>query len=266
MGKTFFLKHQIPKTLLLLFFVGFLTFSCASRKDIIYLLDVDKNQSEPLNSSYTTVFQPDDLLIINVTTPSNKGVEAFNLPIQAVNINTNAATGVQKQITYLVKQDGTIEFPVLGTIKISGMSMIEAIEYFKKELSKYLIDPIVNIEWANFKFSVAGDVNRPGQFTLRNERVTIFEALTLAGDLSITGLRSEVLVVREHNGERKFFQLDLRSKEIFKSEAYYIKQNDYIYVAQNKAEVNASVYNRNAPLYISVASVLISLIAVLSRL
>ena len=244
----------------------FLFFSCASRNDVIYLLDVEKNTSETISSSYTTVFQPDDLLVINVTTPNNKGVEAFNLPIQAVNITTNAATGVQKQITYLVKKDGTIEFPVLGTVKIAGMSMIEAVTYFKKELSVYIIDPIINIEWANFKFSVAGDVNKPGQFLLKNERITIFEALSLAGDLNITGLRSEVLVVREHNGERKFFQLDLRSKDIFNSEAYYIKQNDYIYVAQNKAEVNSSVYNRNAPLYISVASVLISLIAVLSRI
>jgi polysaccharide export outer membrane protein len=249
-----------------LLIVGFFTFSCGSRKDVIYLLDVEKNQSNPLEQSYTTVFQPDDLLVINVTTPSNKGVEAFNLPIQAVNINTNAATGVQKQITYLIKQDGTIEFPMLGTIKIAGMSMIEAIDFFKKELSEYIVDPIINIEWANFKFSVSGDVNRPGQFNIRNERVTIFEALSLAGDLSITGMRSEVVVVREHNGERKVFQLDLRSKEVFNSEAYYIKQNDFIYVAQNKAEVNASVYNRNAPLYISVASVLISLIAVLSRM
>uniref|UniRef100_UPI00404A55BF polysaccharide biosynthesis/export family protein n=2 Tax=Flavobacterium sp. TaxID=239 RepID=UPI00404A55BF len=260
------MRYLTPKKLFLLILIGFFSFSCASRKDVIYLLDVDKNQSETIGSNYTTVFQPDDLLVINVTTPSNKGVEAFNLPIQAVNINTNAATGVQKQITYLVKKDGTIEFPVLGTIKIAGMSMIEAVDYFKKELSEYLVSPIVNIEWVNFKFTVLGDVNKPGQFTSRSERITIFEAIGLAGDLNITGLRNEVTVVREHNGERKMYQLDLRTKDIFQSEAYYIKQNDMIYVAQNKAQVNSSIYNRNAPLYISVASVLISLIAVLSRL
>jgi polysaccharide export outer membrane protein len=266
MNQIFFLKTNLIRNLFLLSTLGFFTFSCASRENIIYLLDVEKNQSETISTSYTTVFQPDDLLVINVTTPNNKGVEAFNLPIQAVNINTNAATGVQKQITYLVKNDGTIEFPVLGTVKIAGMSMIEATAYFKKELSEYIVNPIINIEWANFKFSVLGDVNKPGQFTARNERITIFEAIGLAGDLNITGLRNEVTVVREHNGERKMYQLDLRTKDIFLSEAYYIKQNDVIYIAQNKAQVNSSIYNRNAPLFISVASVLISLIAVLSRL
>jgi polysaccharide export outer membrane protein len=151
-------------------------------------------------------------------------------------------------------------------VKIAGMSMIEAVAFFKKELSEYVVNPIVNIEWANFKFTVLGDVERPGQFVSRNERITIFEAIGMAGDLNITGARNEVMVVREFNGERKIYQLDLRYKEVFQSEAYYIKQNDVVYVAQNKAEVNSSIYNRNAPLYISVASVLISLIAVLSRL
>ncbi|MFY8188327.1 MAG: polysaccharide biosynthesis/export family protein [Flavobacterium sp.] len=266
MTQTHSTKVTCSKKFALLVFIGILMFSCASRKDVIYLLDSEKNKSEVISTSYTTVFQPDDLLVINVTTPSNKGVEAFNMPIQSVNISTNVATGIQKQITYLVRQDGTIDFPVLGTVKIAGMSMIEAVAFFKKELSEYVVNPIVNIEWANFKFTVLGDVERPGQFVSRNERITIFEAIGMAGDLNITGARNEVMVVREFNGERKIYQLDLRYKEVFQSEAYYIKQNDVVYVAQNKAEVNSSIYNRNAPLYISVASVLISLIAVLSRL
>lgn len=260
------LLYKNFKFIIIFLTATFLFQSCASRNDVIYLLDAEKNKTEQINSGYTAVFQPDDLLVINVTTPSNKGVEAFNMPIQAINVNTSAALGTQKQITYLIKSDGTIEFPVLGSLKIAGLSMIETVELIRTKLSEYLVNPIVNIEWINFKFSVAGDVNKPGQFVMKSERITIFEALTLAGDLNITGLRSEVMVVREYNGERTIYQLDLRSKDIFNSEAYYIKQNDYIYVAQNKAEVNASVYNRNAPLYISVASVLISLIAVLSRI
>lgn len=258
------LKFFLRVVPLLMF--AFIFFSCGSKKDIVYLQDIVSDENYPINLSYNTVFQPDDMLIINVTSSNSDVAVPFNLPVRAINATAGISTGVQKQVVYLIRKDGTIEFPVLGTVKLAGLTMIEAIQMFKKELSVYLVDPIINIEWMNFKFTVIGDVERAGTFTVTNERTTIFEALGMAGDLAITGVRKDVLLIREFNNERKFFKLDLTSKEIFNSEAYYIKQNDVIYIQPNRAQINASVYNRNAPLIISSASVLLSLIIVLSRI
>ena len=258
-GKMRFIKYTFAFASLV-----YLLSACGSKKDIIYLQDIGDFETQPISLNYNTVFQPDDMLIINVTGSNSEVLAAFNLPVRAVNATAAVATGVQKQVAYLIRKDGTIEFPVLGTVQIAGLTMIEAIQMLKERLSEYLVDPVVNIEWLNYKFTVLGEVERPGTFNVMNERTTIFEALGMAGDLTITGVRDEVILIRELNGERKVFKLDLRSKEIFNSEAYFIKQNDVIYVQPNKAQVNASVYNRNAPLIISAASVLISLIVVIS--
>lgn len=251
-------------TVIVLFLIIFFNFSCASKKDVLYIQDIDLKRL-PIENNYTTVFQPDDLIIINVTSADNKAVSPFNMPVVSTNINTGTVTGVQKQISYLIRKDGTIEFPSLGSVKLAGLSMLEAIEFLKSELKEYIKDPIVNIEWVNYKFTILGDVNRPGGYSVKNERTTILEAIGMAGDLNITGNRHEVYLIRELNNERVSIKLDLTSKEIFDSEAYFIKQNDVIIVQPNKAQINSSIYNRNAPLYISVASVIISLIAVLSR-
>jgi len=212
------------------------------------------------------VFQPDDLLVINVSSPDLKGAVPFNLPISSVNTNVAFAGGIQKQVTYLIRKDGTIEFPVIGKVEIAGLTMLEAIEHLQSKLKDYLKDPIVNIEWANFKFTVLGDVFRPGTYKVVNERTTLFEAIGMAGDLNITGVRKEILLIREVNNERTVYKFDITSKDFLDSEFYFIKQNDVIVVKPNRAQINSSIYNRNVPLYVSVASVLISLLAVLSRL
>lgn len=256
---------RLIKCLFISITVLFLVSSCASNKDVLYLQDIQLGKTQ-IENNYMTVFQSDDLLVINVSSPDVKGAIPFNLPISSVNSNVAFAGGIQKQVTYLVRKDGSIEFPILGKVQLAGLTMLEAIELLQSMLKDYIKDPIVNIEWANYKFTVLGDVFRPGTYKVINERTTIFEAIGMAGDLNITGVRKEIILIREINNERTVFKFDITSKDILDSEAYFIKQNDVIVVKPNRAQINSSIYNRNVPLYVSVASVLISLIAVLSRL
>lgn len=260
-----FLNYKIFTTSSCFFLIALLFTSCASKKDVLYLQDVDFGKKQ-IENNYTTVFQPDDILVINVSSPDVKGAMPFNMPNVSANSTTGVVNGLQQQINYLIRKDGSIEFPVLGKVQLAGLTMIEAVEYLRNEIKAYIKEPIVNIQWVNFKFTVLGDVLKPGTYIVKNERTTILEALGMAGDLTITGVRKEILLIREINNERITYRFDLTSKDIFESDVYYIKQNDVIIVQPNKAQVNASVYNRNVPLYISVASVLISLIAVLSRI
>lgn len=265
MNKTSFFNIKTFVTIFSFFLFTILISSCASKEDVLYLQNIDFGKKQ-IQNNYTTVFQPDDLLIINVSSPDIKGAMPFNMPNISANSTTGVVNGLQQQINYLIRKDGTIEFPILGKVQLGGLTMIEAIEYLRNEIKAYIKDPIVNIEWVNFKFTVLGDVVKPGTYIVRNERTTILEAIGMAGDLNITGVRKEILVIREINNERITIKFDLTSKDIFDSEAYFIKQNDVILVQPNKAQINSSIYNRNVPLYISVASVLISLIAVLSRI
>ena len=146
------------------------------------------------------------------------------------------------------------------------MSRNEAIQLLKNKLDpEYIKNPTINIRISNFTITVLGDVNKPGTFTVPNERITILEALGLAGDASISAERNNVLVVREIDNEKKQYRLDLRSNKLFTSPAYYLQQNDVVYIEPNKASSQDAAYNKNTGLFISLGSVLISLIAILTR-
>lgn len=239
--------------------------SCASRKDIIYFQNITDKLQKEITNSYNTVFQPDDLLAITVSSSDMTGLEPFNLPAVSFNAIPGSATGELKQLTYLIREDGTIDFPVLGQVKIGGLSRLEATELFKEKLNEYIKDPIVHIELVNFTISVLGEVNVPGTFTIPNERISIIEALGLAGDLTITGKRNDILVIRERENVYQYYRIDITSDEIFNSPVYYLKQNDAIYVTPNNAQVKSSSYNKNTPVWISVASVILSLGILLTR-
>src|SRR5690606_10100188 len=133
-------------------------------------------------------------------------------------------------VGYLVDQNGEIQIPLIGSMKVEGLTTAKIREVLQESLLTYLNEPVVNIRILNFKISVMGDVLRPGVFTVQNERITIPEALSLAGDLHITAIRTNVILIRELEGERKFIPIDLTSKEFFDSPFFYLKNNDVIYV------------------------------------
>ena len=235
--------------------------SCASKKDIVYFQgDVD------LKTTYeqsVPKIRPNDMLSINVSAADMKATQVFNL--QSPLMLRNGNSEIAQQYVYTVGLDGTIDYPVLGKVQVAGLTRQQAIDLFKEKLSDgYIVDPGVNINFTNFKISVIGEVSSPGTFTLPNERITILEALALAGDLTIQGKRNNVMVIREVNGEKKTFTIDLTQKQALDSPVYYLAQNDVIYVEPNKTKVQSSVVNY--PVFISVAGIIISVVSLLIKL
>ena len=257
------MKKLFYKNFLLLFVISFC--SCVSKKDIVYL-QFDELDSSKVNNNYQLRFKADDLLQITVSSDDLVSVQPFNLPVVAYLSTTNNVFGQPQLQTYLIDKHGNIEFPVIGTLKLGGLTRVEAIKLLKSKLHPDLvINPIININISNFKVTVQGDVMRPGTFTIPNERISIFDALGLAGDLSISARRDNVLVIREEEDTKKQYRIDLTSKSIFTSPAYYLQQNDVVYVEPNNAKMQDAAYTRSTGLFISLASVLISLITVITR-
>lgn len=253
------------ESLLFSFLIIILITSCVSKKDIVYFQNGSYDKNE-ISNDYQLRFKPDDMLQIVVSAENMESVLPFNLPVVAFQTITGNVFGQPQQQAYLVDKNGYIEFPVLGPLKVSALTRVEVIRLIKKKLDPdYVKDPIVNIFITNFKVTVQGDVSRPGTFTVLNERLSIFDALGLAGDLNITGNRENVLVIREENGTKNEYRVNLKSKKTLTSPAYYLQQNDVVYVEPNYAKSQDAAYNRSTGLFISLASVLISLITVLTR-
>tara|TARA_R110002072_G_scaffold199405_4_gene357051 strand:+ start:29078 stop:29875 length:798 start_codon:yes stop_codon:yes gene_type:complete len=258
------IKKSFRKFLLFTIILSTLA-SCVSKKEILYLQDIEKMaaNSDPMFS--TTAIQPNDILSINVTAFDMEAAAPFNLimPARTVQELTNPST--RELQGYLVSMDGTIEFPVLGTIKVAGLSRQELIEKMKKEIRVYIKDPIVNVTISNYKVTVLGEVMRPGTYNIPDERITLLEALGKAGDLTIYGKRTNIILLREQDGVKTHSIIDITKSDFLNSPFYFLKQNDVIYVQPNSAQVNSAAYNRNSSVYISIASVLISLIVLISR-
>lgn len=254
---------SFKKSLFVLFVVTLLS-SCVSKKDILYL-QTDEIDQKKVTNDYQLRFKPDDFLQIIVSANDLEAVQSFNLPVFAIQTSERVVGQPQLQ-AYLVDADGFIEFPVLGKLKVGGLTRIEVISLLKEQLDPaYVKDPIINIFITNFKITVQGDVLRPGTFTLPNERLSIFDALGLAGDLNISANRENVLVIREENGKKKEYRVNLKSRKTLVSPVYYLQQNDVVYVEPNYAKVQDAAYTRSTGLFISLGSVLISLLTILTR-
>lgn len=257
-------KSTVVYSLGILFFIFSLT-SCVSKKEISYFQNDVIDQSK-VNNNYETKFKPDDLLQITVMSQDIEAAIPFNLPTVSFGASMNTAVGTPQQQSYLIDSDGNIDFPVIGKLKLGGLTRTQGISLIRNKLSPdYLKNPTINIRISNFKVTVLGEVNKPGSYIVTNERITILEALGLAGDLTIYGLRNNIKVTREENGEKKIYTLNLLSKNIFISPVYYLEQNDLIYVEPNYSKAQDSAYIRNTGLFISLGSVIISLITILTR-
>lgn len=245
----------------MVFFLG----ACVSKKDIVYFQEGKVDQSK-VNNSYRTIFKPDDLLQITVSSQDLEAVKPFNLPVVTYSVATDRAVGNPIQQSYLVDYKGEIDFPVIGKLEVGGLTREETIKIIKDKLSPdYVKNPTINIRINNYKVSILGDVRKPGSYTVPNERISILDAIALAGDLNISGERANIEVHREEKGKKNIYKVNLLSKEVFTSPVYYLQQNDVIYVKANWAKSQSASYNQNTGLFISIASVLISLISILSR-
>jgi polysaccharide export outer membrane protein len=228
-------------------------------------LQPDSTQMNTLYEQYVPKIQPSDILTVVVTAADPKATIPFNPVSMMANGNLTQQTDLALRPTYTVDNSGDIILPMLGKVHVAGLTRVQAIDKIRKELGDYIKDPGVNINFNNFRISVLGEVNRPGSFILPTERVTILEALGLAGDLTIRGVRENIMLVREVDGQKTIHRIDLTQQNTLNSPYYYLVQNDVIYVEPNKAQINNSKLGANTNIIISIASLLITVISVLTR-
>ena len=248
--------------------IAFLSSCGDSTKKITYFQDIDPQKTETISANKGITIQPKDILSIFVSSKDPELAALFNLPVVSYQNNSEFTAGQgsvsQQSLGYAVDEDGNINFPVLGKVHVAGLSRWQLQEKIKGELRSrdLLKDMIVTVQFVNFKISILGEVKNTGSYTIGGDKVNILEAISMAGDLTIYGVRDQVYVVREEAGERIVYNLDLRSTDIFSSPAYYLKQNDVIYVRPNVTKAGQSNLNENSlksvGLWISIASMLTS--------
>ena len=242
-----------------------LTASCSTSEEIAYVKDAPRDTATAITGEFTKGIQANDLLSIYVESESPEVTLQFNQETNkiayangsVINPGSTAVTG------YLVNQDGEIIFPVLGKIKVAGMTHDSLAHMLEKRLVNegHILDATVTIKLMNFKVSILGDVMKPGVIQATGERLTIFEALSMVGDLTIYGQRTNVTVIREENGVRTIGELDLTSKDIFNSPYYYLHQNDVVYVEPNKKRKRDAERDNIMLTYVTSAVSIVSTIA-----
>lgn len=208
----------------------FFTTSCTNTKKIIYFPAV-QDGAIPTNSPFPeSLIQKNDILSISVSSLNPEATAIFNSP------NT---TGAGTSIGYLVNSEGNIQFPVIGNIKAEGLTKNQLKDNIAKSLmdAKLLVDPIVSIRFINFRVTVLGEVTHPTVVTVPNEKISLLEALGLAGDLTIYGKRQNVMIIREEKDQKIIKRINLNSDELFSSPFYYLQSNDIVYVEPNKAKI-----------------------------
>lgn len=243
--------------------------ACSSYKNVPYLQNTEKiklaEQTLPL---YDAKIMPKDLLAITVNTTDPAVSAPFNLvmqsPVNVANPNTYSTTQPSIQ-QYLVSNSGEIDFPILGRLKVGGMTKGEAENMIRKKLSAYLKEtPIVNVRMSNYKISVLGEVAKPGTFTVSNEKVNVLEALAMAGDMTVYGLRDNVKLIREDSlGHKQIIELNMNDANLILSPYYYLQQNDIIYVTPNKTKAKNSDIGSSTSLWVSVTSTMVSIVSLL---
>ena len=227
--------------------------SCAGKKQVVYFQNASSYETLVDKHKFTPKFKVDDLISIHISTLDNEASTPFNLFRGASEGGIRA-----EQVDYLIDEQGEIDFPVIGKIKIAGLSPEETRVLLRERLSEYLKDPIINIRLQNFSITVLGEVNRPGTYFAVGEKITVLEALGLAGDLTIKGERKNVMVIRDFDGTKVYTRLDLTKKEALSSPVYYLTQNDVVYVEPNQSAITSSSLDNRATIAISIASILIT--------
>ena len=225
--------------------------SCVTRQDLIYLSDMDDLHEYPVIQKYEAVIQRDDKISIKVSSKNPELALAFNVPSGAGytvdsqgNISTSGAN--DKDAGYIVDVNGEIDFPILGKLKVEGLTRNQLTELIKTKLveEELLKDPIVMVEFLNFKFSVLGEVNGVGTYEMKGNRVTLLEAIAMAGDLTTNARLDRIAVIREYGNKRRIMWNDIRSKDIFMSPSFYLQQNDIIYVEPTGRRAREESRNR----------------------
>lgn len=243
--------------------------SCSTyNTSLPYFEDIKNAQSgEFAQGSYAIKIVPDDELLITVTSNVPSAASMYNIPLSNPAIRAAITTTTQpQQQTYIVDTNGNIQFPVLGTIHVAGLSTEELKDLLLKRISETVEDPIVRVQLVNFRVNVLGEVKKPGAVLVNKERYSILDALADANDLTEYGERSNVLLIREIDGKRIYQRLNLNSSDILTSPYFYLQQNDVVYVEPNEIRRENAKYNQNNAYKISVVSTIVSACSVIASL
>ena len=245
--------------------------SCTSYKNVPYMQEIEAvNRAVQQETPYDARIMPKDLLTITVNTSDPQASAPFNLTTQTpYNVaQQNSVTSQAALQQYLVDNSGSIDFPVIGRLKVGGLTKSEAEELIRGKLLPYLKEtPIVTVRMTNYKISVLGEVSKPGTFTVSNEKVNVLEALAMAGDMTVYGVRDNVKLIREDaSGKQQIIPLDLNRADIVLSPYYYLQQNDIIYVTPNKTKAKNSDIGNSTTLWFSATSILVSIASLIVNL
>ena len=263
------------KSFIIIFsFVLFFLSSCTSKKKLDYLQNIESVALEASMKNAKSTIQPNDQLVIMVTAKDMDVVKPFNQNFSSGQIlqyslpSNNAPAQSQTSAsgpTYMVDSQGNIEFPVIGKINTENKTTEELRDILKKEISKYVLNPQVSVRNTNYKITVLGEVNRPGTYNIPDAQTTLLEVLGFAGDLTIYGNRTDVLVVRNIDGVMSKERIDLTKADFINSPYFYLKQNDVIIVSPNETKQKSARLDPNAGIYISVASIVVTILALIFK-
>lgn len=241
---------------------------CGSSKDVAYFQNVQYIDFEQSKYLYDAKIMPKDLLSITITTTNPDAAIPFNLTVPTIYTQHNRSTYSYGSLqTYLVENNGSIDFPIVGSLNVGGLTKSECEKLIHDKIMPYLNqneNPIVTVRMINYKISVLGEVNRPGMFTVSNEKINILEALAQAGDLTIYGVRNNVKLIREdESGKKQIYSINLNDAGLVSSPYYYLQQNDIVYVEPNKVKSRNSNISTSTTIWFSATSILISMASLL---
>ena len=248
-------------SIILFLSVALLLASCAGSKKIVYFQNVDEVDLSNSAGLYDARIMPKDILSITVFSSDPITSAPYNQTVQNTMAGDQISTGSSMLQSYLVDNDGNINFPKLGTIHVQGLTKTECEKMILDKISPEFNElPIVTVKMSSYRVTVTGEVNRPGVFPVTSEKMSVLEALAQAGDLTLYGRRDNILLLREDaTGKKTFHKLDLKDANLINSPYYYVQQNDVIYVEPNKVRANNSTIGQSTTIWFSVISILTSL-------
>lgn len=237
--------------------------SCESTKQVAYFQNIDSISLAASRYLYDAKIMPKDELTITVNASNPEAATQFNLSVSKTNSNTvNQLSSQQALITYLVDNDGYINFPKLGRIHVQGMTKNELQDYIFANIKPYFAakeNPVVTVNMSNYRVTVMGEVASPKVVSVSSEKMSVLEAIAQAGDLTIYGKRENVMLIREAaNGEKSSHRLNLTDANVFNSPYYYVQQNDIIYVEPNKTKAKNSDIGQSTTIWFSFVSVVVT--------
>jgi len=232
-------KRALFNAFIALVAVALIAPSCATKKDILYFQNIEEVEPKAQTTQYEAVIKKDDRLAIVVSGADKTVTAPYNLTLGEMSSSgySSSSNPENATLTYLVDPEGNINFPILGTIHVEGMTRNQLVNYLQTEIGKDVKDPIVYVSIKNYKITVLGEVRTPGTYTMDSEKITLLQALGRAGDLNLTAEREGIILIREEDGVARHYTIDLKSAELLNSPYFYLQQNDVIYVPASASRV-----------------------------